>query len=1204
MALLTPEEAKALSDQIAQYPVDNYVYLTNTEVKTVSLDITEANYNALNAALAAAQSANPGATMADVLNLELIRDNTRQYCDPALFPFQFQGAELSAWKTNNGAALFTDITAAATNVGGFRLNITFTANCFWGTDPSAPHANGGSYLDSCGYFDFNAKLNGSTIGTTTFKVTPYENFRTMTEVYADIDAIVEYAANNTDLFVKKYSLGTSTGGRDIPYIIISDSKASVDNWLEFAEMAEKTPTKALSKIAGGEFDDIRVPVLFSNIHANEVAATDGILDFAWKLVKNETLSYKMLTGFTADGQAQLATEMGPVGTKGSLAIPDLIKDKATYLGFLRAGNPNSGIVDLDKYYTSEINTVNRADLLKNIFYILVPEENVDGRTYITRTAENGYDLNRDNSFQTTSETRGMQKMIGTYNPVSFAEFHGRVKAFQCEPCDPPHEPNFEYDLLAEHLITGGERLGIAAVANNDAYNSYVIPQRDYLEYTGEGENTVWPDPWDDMSTSYTPQFAMLHGAVAYTVELPAYSYDTTQLVAYAMLGNSDYVASEKISYITAQTKIYERGVTNANSNAYDLVGQWFCDQNDVEGAEMALFRPEFNGAGENGNFYPECYVIPLDTKNQKNLQAAVDMMEWLTRNDVKVNLTTSEITLNGVTYPEGTMIVSMYQAKRSVANGALYDGTLINSWTVLYSEAITTFNETRGFDMLTVTKPAEYNRIQAVMGDSIDYAAALSTIDTIKTALSGAKNADVIISNVSEDSTAAINELLATGAKVGLINAGEYKGDFIVKFEDFQKIRNKYLLTAIGVYGQTMGIEADIIANVPKVYLTGASNSNTSGYLWAARVGNANWNYDRVAMELMQFGMTDNLSEANVIVGASNMSAAEVDAVKAGKPYIGYSSRVASGSGIKNLFDAGSFEFKSVRGPMDCLASVTYPEETMVNTTYISEKDHIFYGYGVGYFSKVPDGAKVLVRIDGSKTPTEGFIPTHKAELQAHYDAFMDSSIQGFEYTSGDIDAVIFANTLTNKGHQRDEYSFISNFIFSRMVGDEAYVGETKPPASGGTAPDGGATPPAGDTTGDTSGETGGEELIEVSGDSDVKSLARKMEIYVTTKATKKSVRATVNLDPETEKIVKSFINAGYTVKYKFYRSFNKSSKYKPMLTKTGKTYINTLVKNSERYYYKVRIQIYKDGKLIYRTALTQCDYGQRKYLGTSSKAA
>ena len=989
------------------------------------------------------------AVEAGTVALSLERDDSRPYVNEELFPYAYAGGDLNSWMTEGkDEHQFTDIKLTANEKNGKTvLDVSFHVNnYFYSTnrrtgettpDYSVPHVNGGYYIDLCGYFDLVAKNSGKDLGSVSVKVAPYENFNTMWEIYKELDTIAANGMKN-GLYVEKFSMGQSTAGRDMPYLIVADSKASVSNWLALTEKAETDPDAVLADIKSGKLDDIRVPVMYSNIHSNEVAATDGVLNFAKMITSEKTIDYKILTGFTAAGEEELKAEMGPVGAEGSVAIPDLVRDKASYLGYLTAdNNGKSGKVDLEKYYTVENKSVNVKDeLLSNVFFILVPEENVDGRTYLTRHSTNGYDLNRDNSFQTTSETANMQQLIGTFNPMSLTEFHGRVQAFQCEPCDPPHEPNFEYDLLANHLIGGGEALGIAAVANNDGYNSYVIPQRDYLSYTGNGTETYWEDPWDDMSTSYTPQFAMLQGTVAYTVELPAYNDETAQAACYGILGNAAYVAAEKLSYLTSQVTIFQRGVKNLNSDAYELVGQWLCDQNDVEGAEMDVFRPEYNGAGQNGNFYPECYIIPLDGENQTNLQAASDMMEWLTRNDVKVNVTEKEFTYDGVTYPAGTMIVSMYQAKRSVANGALYDGTLINGWTVLYSEGITSFNETRGFDMVTVAEPAAYKTISAACGEAMDHGDALAYTKGLTSCFTGDRNKDVILSNASEDSTAAVNELLKAGKTVGMITSGDCMGDFICSYADYQTVAGKYLLTAAGV--DKASVKAKIITKSPTVYVSGTPGESSKGFVYTPQVSQSSgWNYDMAAMALLGFTTTSDVTKADAAIGATKLAAAAKTAVKNGLPYIGYSYSAAS---TASDLIAG-VEYTELDGAMDCLTPVVYPNKTLVNASYIADGDGILYAYGLGYFSKVPTGATVLVKSDKTKTPTEGFIPTNTAERAAGFKAYMNGGVQGFAYQENGMNVVLFANSLTHKVHQRDEYAYLSNFLFSSVLSSKNYDG-------------------------------------------------------------------------------------------------------------------------------------------------------------------
>jgi hypothetical protein len=212
-------------------------------------------------------------------------------------------------------------------------------------------------------------------------------------------------------------------------------------------------------------------------------------------------------------------------------------------------------------------------------------------------------------------------------------------------------------------------------------------------FNDENGTPSWLIDGNDLPVIFTPSFAALHGCVGYTVELPAYSETTREAATFGLLGLADFVAANKESYFAGLAEIYSRGIENRNTDAD--VAPWFADNHDDTGAEAEIFRPSHAGEGENGQFFPECYLIPLDAEHQTNLQAAFEMIEYLTRNDVKVCIADSPVTVDGTVLPAGTAVVSMYQAKRSVANAVLYDGTFISTWEHLSNSPVNAFSHTR-----------------------------------------------------------------------------------------------------------------------------------------------------------------------------------------------------------------------------------------------------------------------------------------------------------------------------------------------------------------------------------------------------------------------------------------------------------------------------------------------------------------------------
>ncbi|MDR0424146.1 MAG: hypothetical protein LBH39_01580, partial [Clostridiales Family XIII bacterium] len=989
------------------------------------------------------------------LTWELKRDSedSPQWADDAtkaLFKNIYTGDLLENWKTwgyngTDGAPMFTGISVAGSDIGdAVRVELSFDNELFFannrgvGIFDASTTAHRNVPAAFVGEYKLTAKDGDEEVACVSMDFRTYETYRTYAELRAELDEIKAAAlANGRYMEIESY--GESEGGFDQYYITFASSKETVDNYLELTERAETEPAAVQAELSGGTIE-YALPFHINNIHPDENPGSDAPINFLWKLATQDEIEYSAIDGYAATGLGD------PSGY-----TTDAIKEWSNNYGRIGV---TQGAVDVNEQYTFADGTFVVNEILEDIFFIITPNENPDGRTVNSRRNMNGFDLNRDGSFQTQKETYNMMQLISKWNPIALVEFHGFVNEFLIEPCTPPHEPNLEYDILVEYFYKGAEAFGNAALGSlkgiypkadgQPSFSQYHIPLRDGFGNEKVGE---W-DAWDDLSTNYTPSYAMLNSnTFGYTIETPDSNQACTDLLEYGLYGLVSFIADEKDTVFNNQLEFFKRGIENTDVStvADNALEKYYVDLQDKV-LNDDLWRPKFDGAGETGKFFPEYYVIPVDRDAQRDPAAAADMEDFLFRNDVRLKTLKSDTLIDGVMYKAGTLIVDMHQAKRGYANAVLWDGINSSFFAGLYSESVVSHPKLRGFDCIAVAKAGAIPE-----GSLADLAApreAISSLGGDTLSLEA-----VAIRNNGTEAVRAVNRMLADGKDVGFVSTGTLRGSFLVEKEVFAEYSSDFALIGTGVVkagGDVYKLEE------PKLYIVGRfqeyNTAIASGYYetwfgdgygaknWSNIHRNENSNFDLMAFgRQLGFRIAETPADASVIVGATALGSGQhgadaVAAVKAGKPYIATGAAPLGFIGSDILPGTG-FDSTVMRNA-ESLHRVDYPSDSVITAPQAQAGDDIIYSHGGAYFTSVPSTAAVLIR---AKTAAEDF---HIAGCFPNVgDDNLGGKAEAFSYVGPNgngeaVDVTVFANSIVRKAHQQDDYLFATNAIYSKSLGE------------------------------------------------------------------------------------------------------------------------------------------------------------------------
>jgi Zinc carboxypeptidase len=310
-------------------------------------------------------------------------------------------------------------------------------------------------------------------------------------------------------------------------------------------------------------------------------------------------------------------------------------------------------------------------------------QNPDGRVAGIRQNGNGFDLNRDYLTQSQPETHASVGIMQEWLPPDMLDLHGYVTPTLVEATTKPHNPSIEYDLWlkwnqsridANEAALAALGLGITRPINDWCADGNP-PDPSGVCADGGLPGPAVAEGWDDWGPFYTAMYAQHVGLNGSTVEMCNETDESCALPGTTLPAEKRGRLGARLAQYAVSWSTLLFDVANRSDLLFDQLE--FYRRGVLNAPRPECCPPPFDEANNWMHEYPTAYVIPMG-EGQRSEPEANRLVDWLLANGVIVEEMKQATTFDGRTYPAGSYVIPMTQARRGLVDTALGIGVDIS----------------------------------------------------------------------------------------------------------------------------------------------------------------------------------------------------------------------------------------------------------------------------------------------------------------------------------------------------------------------------------------------------------------------------------------------------------------------------------------------------------------------------------------------